>query len=296
VLTIGDGFTVSDVRCPLGRSGFGGPEQTGCHVLGVVRRGAFVRRVEGQDVLLDCSTGYLAAPDEVARFAHPVDGGDECTAVRLQPGLLAALAGGDPQVSLPAVPMDAASELAMRRVLALAAQPDPDGALAEHLVRALAGLLARRLPERVASGRPATAAAHRRLVQTAWEAMQAEPVIGLIELSRRAGCSPHHLSRVFSRLTGSSVSRYRARLRVSLALERIAQGERDLAALSAELGFADHAHMTRTIRAQTGHPPAAVRGLLGAGKWPESARCPVSACGPVSARSPVPVSYPAPGR
>jgi AraC-like DNA-binding protein len=75
-------------------------------------------------------------------------------------------------------------------------------------------------------------------------------------------CSPHHLSRVFSQVTGSSISAYRNRVRVSRALERISQGERGLAGLACELGFADHAHLTRTIRAVTGHTPTGCRGLL----------------------------------
>jgi AraC-like DNA-binding protein len=45
------------------------------------------------------------------------------------------------------------------------------------------------------------------------------------DLARRVSCSPHYLSRVFS------------------------EGERSLAGLAHELGFADHAHLTRTIRA-----------------------------------------------
>jgi AraC-like DNA-binding protein len=67
---------------------------------------------------------------------------------------------------------------------------------------------------------------------------------------------------VFSQLTGSTVSQYRNRLRVSRALQRIADGEQDLAGLAADLGFTDHAHLTRTIRAATGHPPSACRLLL----------------------------------
>lgn len=75
-------------------------------------------------------------------------------------------------------------------------------------------------------------------------------------------CSPHHLSRAFSQVTGSTVSAYGNRVRVSRALDRISAGERRLAGLAHELGFADHAHLTRTIRAVTGHTPSACRGLL----------------------------------
>ena len=52
------------------------------------------------------------------------------------------------------------------------------------------------------------------------------------------------------------------RLRVRAALDRCAEGERELARLAAELGFADQAHLTRAVRAETGTTPAALRAAL----------------------------------
>jgi AraC-like DNA-binding protein len=52
------------------------------------------------------------------------------------------------------------------------------------------------------------------------------------------------------------------RLRVRAALERLAGGERQLARLAADLGFADQAHLTRAVRAETGATPSALRGAL----------------------------------
>ena len=43
------------------------------------------------------------------------------------------------------------------------------------------------------------------------------------------------------------------------ALERLEQGERSLARLAADLGFADQAHLTRTMREHTGYTPGALR-------------------------------------
>jgi AraC-like DNA-binding protein len=85
---------------------------------------------------------------------------------------------------------------------------------------------------------------------------------GLVPLARHLEVSPSHLSRTFRSETGMSVTRYRNRIRVTAALDRIEQGEQDLARLAADLGFADHAHLTRTVRAETGRPPAALRRLL----------------------------------
>ena len=46
------------------------------------------------------------------------------------------------------------------------------------------------------------------------------------------------------------------------ALDRIAQGETSLTVLAHDLGFADHAHLTRTVRAVTGRTPTTCRGML----------------------------------
>jgi AraC-like DNA-binding protein len=262
VLAAGGGYSLAEVCCPGAPAGFAQPEAEHGHVLVATYRGAFVRRVAGREVFVDGSVAYLSAPGTVEEFAHPVPGGDVCTVIRFDPGLIAALSGGAPDLTDPALPMNGASELALRQATELARVGDPDGSLAERVARLASGLLARRFPDRVASGRPATAAARRRLVSQTKAALAADSRLGLIELSRLAGCSPHHLSRVFTQLTGCTVSQYRNRRRVTNALLRIGDGEQDLATLAVELGFSDHSHLTRTIRAATGHPPAACRTLL----------------------------------
>jgi AraC-like DNA-binding protein len=260
VLAEGDGFRLADVRCGGAPGGFGRPEESGRHGLVFVYRGAFVRRYDGAEVLLDSTAAYLTAPGDEQRFAHPV-GGDACLAVHFSPELLASLAGGSPAVSVRAIEMDAVSLLAIRRLMALARAGDPDGELAEAVVRTVSGVLARRIPDRVAGGRPRPAA-HYGLARRVRELLLEDPGLGVIELSRRVHCSPHHLSRVFGWVTGSSVSEYRTRIRVGRALDRIAEGETNLAALACDLGFADHAHLTRTIRAVTGRTPSALRAAL----------------------------------
>jgi AraC-like DNA-binding protein len=85
-----------------------------------------------------------------------------------------------------------------------------------------------------------------------------------VPLARVLGVSPFHLSRVFSAHAGMSLTRYGTRVRASRALARIGDGERDLARLAADLGFADQAHLIRTAEAEFGRPPGALRALLDA--------------------------------
>jgi len=52
------------------------------------------------------------------------------------------------------------------------------------------------------------------------------------------------------------------RLRVRAAMERLASGDRDLARLAAELGFADQSHLCRAVKSETQRTPSALRRLL----------------------------------
>lgn len=85
---------------------------------------------------------------------------------------------------------------------------------------------------------------------------------GLLPLAELLGVSPYSLSRSFTREMGVSVTRYRNRVRIGRALDRLEGGEGSLGALVADLGFADQAHLCRTMRQHLGHTPTALRRLL----------------------------------
>jgi AraC-like DNA-binding protein len=257
------GLRVVDVQCASHQTGWSDPEP--CEGRGVVfvRRGCFRRRVNGREALLDPAVVYFESPGDEQEVAHPRHGGDACTVFALSAETAADLWGGDAE--LPSEPLfsDAALDLQHRRLVAGARSTDAFE-LAEGAVVLLAGILERAHPARAASGRPSTAAVRRRGVEDARELLSSNHRLGLFDLARAVAISPHHLSRIFTELTGSSISRYRNRIRVRVALERLADGERSLARLAAELGFADQAHMTRVVRDEVGEVPSHLRTALSA--------------------------------
>ena len=263
----GPGFVVWEVRCagqgPAGASGWSAPESSDRHGLVFVRAGLFRRRSRGAEAMLDPAAGYWDRPGDEQQVAHPLQDGDVCTLVTLSDDLVAELAGDDPAVPDGPVLTTAAVDLAHRELAARARRGAGAMELSERVTRLVATVLAQRLPERVASGRPATAGARRRLAAAAREALTAHPEpLALGDLARLVGASPWHLSRVFQAETGESLTGLRNRLRVRAALERIAGGAPDLAGLAADLGFADHAHLTRTLRAQLDRTPTQLRRTL----------------------------------
>jgi AraC-like DNA-binding protein len=91
------------------------------------------------------------------------------------------------------------------------------------------------------------------------EALSIDPGLRIGDWARARGLADATVSRGFSQVYGISPSAFRAELRGRLAWRRIVDAGQALTDLAYELGFADQAHMTRTVRAITGQPPRAWR-------------------------------------
>ena len=92
-----------------------------------------------------------------------------------------------------------------------------------------------------------------------------ERVPGCITLSALAdavGVHPSHLARAFRREYGTGVGEYARTLRIEWALARLGAGNRTLAEVAADAGFADQSHFTRAVRAYAGVTPARYRELV----------------------------------
>ncbi|MEV4222747.1 AraC family transcriptional regulator [Nonomuraea sp. NPDC049725] len=260
-LGAGAGFTLDEVTCRDDHRRWSPAEESTAHRVVLVRRGRFRRLAGGRSATLDPTTAYVTAPGEEERFAHPA-GGDVCTSLRLSPALWHTLAGG-PLPPRPALYADARLDVAHRRLLRAARAGDPAFALAEALLPLVAATLTRAAAPVPTGGGPARATSAA-LVDAAREAIAADhPEAGdLLSLAALLRVSPYRLSRAFTRELGVSLTHYRNRVRVSRALDRLEQGEPSLATLAADLGFADQAHLTRTIRRHTAQTPTTLRHLL----------------------------------
>lgn len=256
------GLEIADVVCRHQR-GRGSAEEAARHTIVFVRRGCFVRKADGREELLDPSTVFFVDPDQEQRYDHPHAGGDDCTALVLQPGLLASLWGGDPTLPLEALHSPAQLDLRHRLLFTAAHQGSDPDALEERAIILVADALGQSDQPRAQSGLPRADRARRTVVDRAREALGVDPDQSLTALARLLSISPHHLSRIFHSITGHTISRYRMRLRARAALERLADGDGDLARLAADLGFADQSHLCRVLRSETGSTPSSLRVSLG---------------------------------
>jgi AraC-like DNA-binding protein len=249
---------VAQVHCPGDERRFGAPEPVWHPAIVLPRRGVFRLRVDGRETVVDAATAYLQVPGPEQQFAHPA-GGDVCTSVEV--GLApdgVELAALGYRMTPVAVSLSLAHRLLLGR-----ARSGATGVELTDLATALAGeALAALGAAATPAGSGPAVVRQRRLVEDARELLSREPDLALPDLATQVGVSPWQLSRLFHRLTGMTLHRYRMRLRINAALDRLADGTASLATLAAELGFADQAHLTRVLRDSTGLPPGRLRTLL----------------------------------
>lgn len=90
-------------------------------------------------------------------------------------------------------------------------------------------------------------------------ALRREPDVGLEAWAVGAGLAPETVSRGFRQVFGTTPRRYRAEQRALRAARALQRRQDPPAALAAELGFADQAHMSRAVSALTGFSPGRLR-------------------------------------
>jgi AraC-like DNA-binding protein len=145
--------------------------------------------------------------------------------------------------------------LCERRMFRCAATPALDGGDLESLAcSVLDSAIA-------ASTRAAARPADRALAEAACAILALSPSQPLRSglLADRLGVSVFHLCRGFRRATGLTLQEYARRLRLDLALERLAEPDVDLSTLAQDLGFSSHSHFSVAFRGVFGLTPSAYR-------------------------------------
>jgi AraC-like DNA-binding protein len=234
---------VSAVSCS-GPARWSPEEEVTASAVVLVRRGVFARRADGRAGVADSLQGYVQHPGEVQQVAHPA-GPDTCTSISVTPALADRLASAGP------VTVSPAADLAHRCLVSRAAAGVAPPALADLA----ADLVAQLLP-------PPTRRPSHQAVDDVRVALNADPGTRLDELAALAGCSRWHLSRTFHEVTGITINGYRLRLRARAVLAELGVSPEGLAGLAAGAGFADQAHLTRTLRRELGMSPTEARKLL----------------------------------
>lgn len=254
-------LNVRDVACAAPRSGCGPEEQSDAPVLIFPRRGVFECHLHRNSVVGDANSVLLMRTGETYRVSHPAERGDDCTVLEFDRAVLdEAFGAGDAAAQATrSVPLPASLQYRMRLFHHALARGADDRLQAEE---AALGLLAE-----LAGGSGAAAAVRARrspAVERARAFIASRPGadVGIGAIARAAHRSEFHLARRFRAELGTSMHRYRLQLRLATALERLAGGADDLAALAVDLGFAHHSHFSASFRRVFGQTPAQARATL----------------------------------
>ncbi|MEV0152870.1 AraC family transcriptional regulator [Micromonospora sp. NPDC050686] len=115
----------------------------------------------------------------------------------------------------------------------------------------------RRLDDLLAGWSPAPDPVAAEVITLAEEIRTDRDVLRVDDFARRHGVSTRQLQRLFLDHVGIGPKWVIRRYRLQEAIERATAGPPDWAALAADLGYADQAHLAREFRAVTGVSPAA---------------------------------------
>lgn len=266
-------LSIVDITCRAHPHPLGAEEASDDHMVVFVRAGAFVRKVGDRALFADPTHVLFFTRGQSYRVAHPFEGGDACTVLATSTETLVEIGrrhaprfAGNPDAPFPTLQVRSTPRgVLLHYSLVVGLRRGELDALATHelALELLDEVLGAARPEQAAACGLATAVSPaRRDLAEATKAIllahyQSPP--SLDELARALGCSPFHLSRTFSRTVGVPLRRHLDRLRLRLALERLASGAADLTDLALDLGYADHSHFTNAFRREFGVPPSVFR-------------------------------------
>lgn len=258
-----DALEIRDVRCRGTCRHRSSSECAATTHLVFPYRGAFMRHVGSVDTVAEANQLIFFNGDEEYAISHPVEGGDDCLSIAMDPQLLHELAPAD-RLELrsgvffnrPALVIDARTQAHAAHL-----RHGLDRGMLEPLeAETLAiGLVRRSLGTRLSSVR-ARRFGRRKLVDRTKLLLASAPMRrwGLADIAAEVGVSPVYLTQVFTQVEGVPLYRYQLQLRLARALDLIAQYD-DLTMLALDLGFSSHSHFTSTFRRHYGQSPSDFR-------------------------------------
>ena len=226
-------------------------------------RGVYVRHLGSDQAVAEANQVLFFNSTEGYRVSHPVPGGDASLTLAIDEPLLRELA---PRTFL----RDNATSAFRQHRLRIDARAQVLVALLRHSLRQNiaepleAETLVLTLVQRVLGPRTTHAAGasvgRQRLVDRVKLVLTSDLARRwtLAEIASEVRGSPVYLTQVFQQVEGLPLYRYQLRLRLSRALDLLAQCD-DLTALSLDLGFSSHSHFSAAFREAYGRSPSEFR-------------------------------------
>ena len=250
---------VVDFRCNAGPDAKPFTEVHQGYSVSYVRKGSFGYRVRGERYELVAGSLLTGRPGDEFMCTHDHHVcGDECLAFHLSPEVVD-MVGGDAETwrtgGLPPL-----SELMVLGELAQAAADKRSDVGLDEAGLCLASRFVDVVGSRRRTPQRATPADRSRAVDAAmWISTHSPHDIDLCQAADRAGLSPFHFLRLFSRVLGVSPHQYLVRSRLRHAARLLAEGQQSITDVALDVGFADLSNFVRTFSRAAGMSPSAFR-------------------------------------
>jgi len=268
---------LSDYRCCAARGGPADEEHSTANHVVLMRHGAFCKHFGRRSAAADVNQAVFFSKGSTYRVSHPAECGDRGTVFAPAPHVLDDIVRPfDPSIDeAPGRPFPFVTgpcepdvfwrhrQLIRRLEEAPSAPVDSlwaDVTILQLLADVLEAAFVRQdVPRK--RHRNGTEADHTERAEAAKAHLAAHlgESVTLDDVARAVHASPFHLARVFRQRTGIPLHRYLTRLRLRASLERLADGESDLAGLALQFGFSSHSHFTGAFRTEFGRTPSEVR-------------------------------------
>jgi len=248
---------VYDVLCHAPRSDYEELELAGMVEIVIPRRGVFIVERRGIAHVIDPTVALVFGAEEEYRVSHPTSHGDDCTVVLLEPELLEQVLGGFEGAIGHLTARDHLSVCLVTKALRLAESELEAEDATLLLLSSISGSFRE-------TAHPRVTARQRQLVEQTCSLLASYPGRRW-DISTIAGVvhsSPYHLARQFRAVTGDTIAHYLLRQRLAQAVDRLAEGEQNLAMLAVDTGFAHHSHFSARFRHVYGMTPREAREML----------------------------------
>jgi AraC-like DNA-binding protein len=262
-------------RCPVNFPRFGNTGSTGDHLMVFPRTSVKITHTKGQTIVANPNTIMLYNQHQSYLREQLSERGDLCDWFAFHPNLLCdALRPLDPLIDEHRerpflhthVPNHPALYLQQRLVIQhILHQPQPDQFYIEEMVSSvLAGVVAQtqgtsreyqRHEQRTRANdvRAVVCATQQEIV------LRFREHLSLTAIAEAVHTSPYHLSRLFRQYCGQTIHSYLNRVRLSTALEYLAEPALEITEIGLDLGFSSHSHFTTAFRQMFAISPSAFR-------------------------------------
>ena len=248
-------LTISDVWCDPGPLPVSELEAEVAFGVSYPRAGVYVHRSSMGNVVVDPTVAVFRNRGDEHCTTHPTVDGDRNTDLQFPVEVVAPMLDSRDRFRVGAIPISELIAARHRRLLSIIRRGTSSALEIEEEALALVGSTHTLPPF------PEVARHHGPIVDEARQylAWRFRDDLDLVDIARAVGVSPFHLSRMFKRATGRSLTEYRTALRIRFVIDQLTNGESDLGRIAVEAGFYDHAHMTNTVRRHLGTAPSKIR-------------------------------------